>query len=114
MDEKPHPRRPSGGQRGAEKRRQKFSRTGEISPGMLLLTNQFHDSFECLPLIGHKKICCVQSTPGLQGWKITFFKIVPLKTTTPPIFVHYKFLSFDLFVEGKISPARSPSPFLFP
>ena len=46
MDKKTHPWRPSGGQPGAEKRRRKFSRTGEITPGMLLLTNQFHDSFE--------------------------------------------------------------------
>ena len=107
MDKKPHPRRPSAGQRGAEKRRRKFSRTGEIN-GMLLLTNQFHDSFECLSLIGHKKICCVQSTPGLQGWKITFFKIVPLKPTTRPIFVHYKFLSFNLFVEGKNKSCQEP------
>ena len=60
-----------------------------------------HESFECLSLIGHKNIFWVQSTPGLQGWKTTFFKIVPLKTTTPPSFVQYKFLSFDLFVGGK-------------
>ena len=38
-----------------EKRRRKFSRTGERAPGMLLLTNQFHDSFECL-----SRIFCVQ------------------------------------------------------
>ena len=101
MDKKTHPWRPSGGQPGAEKRRRKFSRTGEITPGMLLLTNQFHDSFECLSLIGHKNIFWVQSTPGLQGWKTTFFKIVPLKTATPASFVQYKFLSFDLFVGGK-------------
>ena len=108
MDETPDPRRPSKGQSGGEKRRRKFSRTGEItpgkySPGLLLLTNQFHDSFECLSLIGHKNIFCVQSNPDLQGWKITFFKIVPPKTTTPPTFVQYKFLSFDLFVGGKNS-----------
>ena len=42
-----------------KKRRRKFSTTGERAPGMVLLTNQFHDSFECLSLIGHKKyICC--------------------------------------------------------
>ena len=27
---------------------EKFSRMGERAPGMLLLTNQFHDLFECL------------------------------------------------------------------
>ena len=32
----------------------KFSRTGERAPGVLLLLNQFHDSFEFLSLIGHK------------------------------------------------------------
>ena len=40
----------SGGQSGRDKRRPKFSRTGERDPGMLLLTNQFHDSFEYLSL----------------------------------------------------------------
>ena len=38
-----------------EKRRRKLSRTGERTPGMLLLTNQFHDLFECLSVIWHKK-----------------------------------------------------------
>ena len=43
-----HPRRPRGGQLGQEKRRRrrKFSRAGERAPGMLLLTDQFHNSFE--------------------------------------------------------------------
>ena len=43
-----------GGQLGREKRRRKFSRTGERALGMLRLTNKFHDSFEC-SLTGHKK-----------------------------------------------------------
>ena len=32
-----HPRRPRGGQSGRDKRRRKFSRTGERDPGVLLL-----------------------------------------------------------------------------
>ena len=47
---------PGGGQLGQEKRRRKFSlRTGRRVPGMLLLTNKFHDSFECFSVIGHTK-----------------------------------------------------------
>ena len=49
-----HPRGPRGGQSGRDKRRRKFSRTGERAPGVLLLKNQFHDSIECLSLIGLK------------------------------------------------------------
>lgn len=43
-----HRRRPRGGQLGLEKRRRrrKFSRAGERAPGMLLLTDQFHNSSE--------------------------------------------------------------------
>ena len=48
-----HTRRPRGGQLGREELRRKFSRTVERAPGMLLLKNQFHDSFQCLSLIGH-------------------------------------------------------------
>ena len=51
-----HSRRPRGGQSGGDKRRRKFSRTGERTPGILLLMNQFQDSLECLSLIGHKTI----------------------------------------------------------
>ena len=50
-----HLRRPRGGQLGLEKLRQKFSRTGERAPRMLVLTNQFHGSFERLPVIGHNR-----------------------------------------------------------
>ena len=50
-----HPRGPRGGKLGLEKLRQKFSRTGERAPGMLVLTNQFHGSFERLPVIGHNR-----------------------------------------------------------
>ena len=47
---------PGGGQLGQEKRRRKFSlRTGRRAPGMLLLTNKFHDAFECFSVIGHTK-----------------------------------------------------------
>ena len=47
---------PGGGQLGQEKRRRKFSlRTRRRVPGMLLLTNKFHDSFECFSVIGHTK-----------------------------------------------------------
>ena len=44
-----------GGQSGRDKRRPKFSTTAERNPWMLPLTNQLHDSFECLSLTGHKK-----------------------------------------------------------
>ena len=43
-------RRPRGGQSGRDRRRRKFSGTDERAPGMLLLSKQFHDSFECLSL----------------------------------------------------------------
>ena len=46
-----HPRRLRGGQSGRDKRRRKFTRTGERTHGMLLLKNQFHYSLECLSLI---------------------------------------------------------------
>ena len=49
-----HPQRPRGGQLGQEKRQ--VSRTGERAHGMLLLTNQFHDSSERLSVTGHKNI----------------------------------------------------------
>ena len=49
-----NPWKPEGGQSGREKRRRQFSRTGKRAPGMLLLPNQYHDSFELLSLIGHK------------------------------------------------------------
>ena len=45
---------PGGGQLVRERLGQKFLRTDERAPGMPLLTNQFHDSIECLSLIGHK------------------------------------------------------------
>ena len=50
-----HPRRRRGGQFGHEKRQRNFSRTGRRAAGMLLLTNQFLDLFECLSAIGHRK-----------------------------------------------------------
>ena len=43
-----HSLRPRGGQ---ENGGESFSRTGERAPGMLLLTKQFHDSFECSPIV---------------------------------------------------------------
>ena len=39
---------PRVGQLGHEKRRLKFSRTGKRAQGIILLTNQFYDIFECL------------------------------------------------------------------
>ena len=39
---------PRVGQLGQEKRRLKFSRTGKRAQGIILLTNQFYDIFECL------------------------------------------------------------------
>ena len=51
-----HSRRPRGGQSGGDKRQRKFSRKGDRTPGILLLTNQFQDSLECFSLIGRKTI----------------------------------------------------------
>ena len=51
-----HPQRRRGGLSGREKRWQKFSRTGEREPGMLLLMNQLQGSVEWLSLIGHKNM----------------------------------------------------------
>lgn len=60
-----HPQRPRGRLLGREKQWQKFSRTGERDPGMLLLMNQLQGSVECLSLIRHKnmgkKYFCAQS-----------------------------------------------------
>ena len=53
-----HLRRPGGGQLGREKRRRKFSRTGERALGMLRLTNKFHDSFEYSLTGQHSLSCC--------------------------------------------------------
>ena len=53
-----HLRRPRGGQLDREKRRRKFSRTGERALGMLRLTNKFHGSFECSLTGNKKKILC--------------------------------------------------------
>ena len=46
-----HPWRSRRGQSGREKQRRKtVFKNGRESPEMLLLTNQFHDSFECLSI----------------------------------------------------------------
>ena len=74
------PRRPMGGLLGQEKRRRKFSRTRAL--GILLLTNQFHDLFECLSVTEHKKQFCAQSVASIYraafviflyegGWSLT-------------------------------------------
>ena len=59
-------RRPRGGQLGQEKRRQNFSRTGERAPGIILLTNQFHDIFESLSvfLVPNQRPASI----GLLSW----------------------------------------------
>ena len=51
-----HSRRHRGGQSGGDKRQRKFSRKGDRTPGILLLTNQFQDSLECFSVIGRKTI----------------------------------------------------------
>ena len=43
---------------------ERFSRTGERAPGILLFTNQFHYSFQCLSFIGLKK--CFSASIGGQ------------------------------------------------
>lgn len=66
-----HPRRPrADGQLGRGKRRQKISRTGERAPGMLLLNNQFHDSFECLSVIGNKFSNRRPASIALLSWSL--------------------------------------------
>ena len=61
-----HFRLSRGGHSGRENwRLWTFSRTGETASGMLLLTNQFHNIFEYLPLIGHKKYFCAHSEASI-------------------------------------------------
>ena len=60
-----HPRRPRGGQLGQEKRRWKFSRTGERALGIPLITKQFHDIFECLSVIGAQSEASILTTVSL-------------------------------------------------
>ena len=50
-----------------------FSRTGERACGMLLLTNQFHNSFEYLSLIGLKKYFCAQSQASIHRAAFVIF-----------------------------------------
>ena len=50
-----------------------FSRTGERASGMLLLTNQFHNSFEYLSLIGLKKYFCAQSEASIHRAAFVIF-----------------------------------------
>ena len=50
-----------------------FSRTGERASGMLLLTNQFHNSFEYLSLIGLKKYFCAQSQASIHRAAFVIF-----------------------------------------
>ena len=60
-----HPRRPRGGQLGQEKRRWKFSRTGERALGIALITKQFHDLLECLSVIGAQSEASIHATVSL-------------------------------------------------
>ena len=59
-----HTRRPRGGLSGREIRRRKFSRTVDGAAGMPLLTTRFHDSFQCLSLIGNKIYFYAQRRPA--------------------------------------------------
>ena len=65
--------RPRGGYLDQEKQRRKFSITGERAPGMLLLANQFHDSFECLSVLGHKKYFGSQSEASIYRAALSSF-----------------------------------------
>ena len=66
-----HPRRPrADGQLGRAKRRRKISRTGERAPRILFLTNQFHDSFECLSVIWNKFCNRRPASIALLSWSI--------------------------------------------
>ena len=87
---------PRVGQLGQEKRRLKFSRTGKRAQGIILLTNQFYDIFECLSVFvpnqrsasigllswSHKKeFTCVNSTVRrvpvwlVQGWELSSSRV---------------------------------------
>ena len=48
----------------------------------MLLANQFHDSFECLSLIGHKKCVCAQSEARIcrAGFAIFLYRRVHMQT----------------------------------
>ena len=46
------------------------SRTRVGAPGILLLTDQFRNHLESLPVIGHKNIFCVQSESS--SFRVTF------------------------------------------
>ena len=61
-----HSRFPREGHSGRENWRWwTFSRTGERASGMLLVTNQFHNSFEYLSLIGDKKYFSAQQEASI-------------------------------------------------
>ena len=69
-----HSRFPREGHSGRENWRWwTFSRTGESVSGMLFLTNQFHNSFEYLSLIGHKKYFCAQSEASIYRAAFVIF-----------------------------------------
>ena len=53
------------GKSGEEK-----SRTKVGAPGILLLTDQFRNHLESLPMIGHKNIFCAQSESS--SFRVTF------------------------------------------
>ena len=61
---------------GLGKRWLKFSRTDERGPGMLLLTNQFHKSFECLSLIWAQKYYTFSFPIGGQDLSCCFHDLL--------------------------------------
>ena len=65
---------PRSGMSGREKWWPQFSRTDERALGMLLSKNQFHISFTCLSLIGHKKILgCAQAEASIYRAAFVIF-----------------------------------------
>ena len=75
-----------------EKKRRKFSRTVMRAHGMLLLTNQFHDLFECLSLIWHKKLFCAQQEARIYGVVFGIFLSEEVSPQTRLLAVHVWFM----------------------
>ena len=103
-----HHRRPRSGKLGQHKWWRKFSRTGERAPGMLLLTNQFHDLFECFSVI-----VCAQSEASIYraAFVIFLYEGVYLQTRPPlPIWLVQENYLREVF-SVKVSPKSLPYQF---
>ena len=66
---------------------------------MLFLTNQFHDSFECLYLIGHKKYSFALSEARIDGAAFVMFLYEEVYLQTRLFAVPVWFLQESFFRE---------------